>query len=265
MSYTEREQSDYAGKPLELYRFAMGGRLWLYTSADHEVAYGSDVYQPCYIKRGGFTKGGDARKSSIDIEMGPSNELALIFRTGWLPGLMVVTIYRHHYEDADFSVLWKGRVTGCKWAGSVATLTSESVFTLFQRAGLRRMYQIGCPHVLFGTACGLNADSWKVVATVAGVVGAELTLTGISAYAAGYFLGGLLQAGEDLRMITSHASGVISMVDAIAGMAIGDSITLLPGCDRSVATCKNTFANLDNFGGLPYLPTKNPFSGDALV
>lgn len=118
MSYTVREQSDYAGHPLELYRFAMGGRLWLYTSADHEVAYGEEVYQPCYIKRSGFTKGGDARKSSINVELGASSELALIFRTGWLPAMMVVTIYRHHYEDSDFSVLWKGRVTGCKWAGS---------------------------------------------------------------------------------------------------------------------------------------------------
>lgn len=265
MSYTAREQSANGGHPLELYRFAMGGRLWLYTSADHEVAYGVDVYQPCYIKRGGFTKGGDARKSSIDIELGASNELALIFRTGWLPALMVVTIYRHHYEDADFSVLWKGRVTGCKWAGSVATLTSDSVFTLFQRAGLRRMYQVGCPHVLFGTSCGLSAASWQVGGIVSGVVGAEVTLTGISAYADGYFLGGMVQAGNDLRMITGHTAGGIAMVDAIDGLAIGDSIILWPGCDRSMAACKDKFANLDNFGGLPFLPTKNPFSGDALV
>lgn len=265
MSYTDREQSAHAGHPLELYRFAMGSRLWLYTSADHEVAYGSDVYQPCYIKRGGFTKGGDARKSTIDIEVGVSNELALLFRTGWLSGVMVVTIYRHHYEDADFSVLWKGRVTGCKWAGSVATLTSESVFTLFQRPGLRRVYQIGCPHVLFGAACGSEATAWQVAATVTDVSGAVVEVSGIGAYGTGYFIGGMIQAGDELRMITAHAGAEITLVDAIDDLAALDTVTLWPGCGRTVAICRDRFANIENYGGLPYLPTKNPFSGDALV
>lgn len=265
MSYTAREQSDYSGHPLELYRFSMGSRLWLYTSADHEVAYGADVYQPCYIKRGGFTKGGDARKSTIEIEVGASNDLALVFRNGWLPSLLVVTIYRHHYEDADFSVLWKGRLTGCKWAGSVATLTSESVFTLFQRAGLRRMYQLGCPHILFGAACGLDETAWQVTATVADVTAQVVELTGISGYSDGYFVGGMVQAGDQLRLITAHADSAITLVDAVEDLAAGDTVTLWPGCDRSVTACKTKFSNLDNFGGLPFLPSKNPFSGDALV
>lgn len=265
MSYTAREQSDYSGHPLELYRFTMGDRLWLYTSADHEVAYGDESYQPGYIKRSGFTKGGDARKSSIEIEVSASNDLALVFRTGWLPALMVMTIYRHHYEDAEFSVLWKGRITGCKWAGSVATLTSESVFTLFQRAGLRRMYQVGCPHVLYGSACGLHEATWKVAATVDAVGGTEVTLTGIAGYGDGYFLGGIFKAGDELRLVTAHAGGVITLVDAMDGLVEGDTVTLWPGCGRTVNACKSKFNNLDNYGGLPFLPSKNPFSGDALV
>ena len=265
MSYTSREQSDYAGHPLELYRFAMGDRLWLYTSADHEVAYGEDVYQPCYIKRGGFTKGGDARKSTLEIEVGASNDVALLFRTGWLPSLLIVTIYRHHYEDSDFSVLWKGRVTSCKWAGSVASLASESVFTLFQRAGLRRVYQVGCPHVLFGAACGLAASDWAVAKIVTAVAAGQVSVGGLAGYGSGYFLGGMLKAGEELRMITAHAGSDLTLVDGIADLAVGSAVTLWPGCARTVNACLNKFANLDNYGGLPYLPTKNPFSGDALV
>jgi uncharacterized phage protein (TIGR02218 family) len=265
MSYTEREQSLSAGHPLELYRFSLGGEQWLFTSADHEVAYGADLYQPGFIKRGGFTKGGDTRKSTIEIEVAASNPVALLFRTGWLSTALIVTIFRHHYEDADFSVLWKGRVTGCKWAGSVATLTSDSVFTLLRRSGLRRVYQIGCPHVLFGAACGLNAAAWAVGSSAAAVVGTQVTVSGAAAYGSGYFTGGMLQAGNEYRMITAQSGDVVALVDVVAGLAAGAAVTLWPGCPRNLSVCGSRFNNVANFGGLPYLPAKNPFSGDALV
>lgn len=265
MSYVSREQSEYSGHPLELYRFAMGEQQWLFTSADHEVAYGADLYQPVYVRRGGFTRGGDARKSTIEIEVSAVNDVALLFRSGWLSGLLVVTIFRHHHGDSDFSVLWKGRVTGCKWVGSAATLTSDSVFTLFQRAGLRRVYQVGCPHILFGQACGLNASAWKYTNAVAAVNVNQVTMTGASGFSAGYFIGGMLKAGDEYRMIVGQSGDTLTLLDGVAGLVAGASVTAWPGCSRSTATCSGKFNNLDNYGGLPYLPSKNPFSGDALV
>lgn len=265
MSYTVRESSDYSGHPLELYRFSMGAQQWLFTSADHVVTYGEDDYQPIFIKRGGFNKGSDARKSTMDIEVAASNPLALLFRTGWLTGILVITIYRHHNEDSEFSVLWKGRITGCKWSGSVATLVSDSVFTLFQRAGLRRVYQVGCPHVLFGEACTLNAASWQIAETVTAVSDRQITAAGISAYGSGYFLGGMLQFGDELRLITSHTGDIVTLVDSIGGLVEGEAVTLWPGCAHTMHACLNKFNNIDNYGGLPFLPTKNPFGGDALV
>ncbi|QQG66368.1 phage BR0599 family protein [Desulfobulbus oligotrophicus] len=265
MSYTAREQSAYDGHPLELYRFALGGEQWLYTSADHEVAYGADLYQPAFIKRGGFTRGGDTRKSTIEIEVAAGNPVALLFRTGWLAATMVVTIFRHHHEDSEFSVLWKGRVTGCRWSGSMATLTSDSVFTLFRRAGLRRVYQIGCPHALYGPGCGLNANAWRVQSTISAVAGNQVTVAGAGAYPGGWFAGGMLLAGAEYRLITAHSGNIVILVDAVDSAVAGGPVSLWPGCDRAMATCNNRFGNLDNYGGLPFLPAKNPFSGDALV
>lgn len=265
MSYLSREQSAYDGHPLELYRFALGGEQWLFTSAAHEVAYGSDLYQPVFIKRGGFTKGGDTRKSTIEIEVAASNPVALLFRTGWLAATMIVTIFRHHHGDSEFSVLWKGRITGCRWSGSVATLTSDSVFTLFRRAGLRRVYQIGCPHALYDQGCRLDAASWQVDSTITTVSGNQLVIAGAGAYPDGYFVGGMLLAGAEYRLITAHSGTSITLVDAVPSALAGGAVSLWPGCDRSTSTCNSRFNNLDNYGGLPFLPKKNPFSGDALV
>jgi len=265
MSYIEREQSVYGGHPLELYRFALGGRLWLFTSADHEIANGREKYQPVFIRRGGFTKGGDARKSQMDIEIAASNELALLFRSGWLDSALVVTIFRHHYEDGEFSVLWKGRIVGCTWSGSVARLGSESVFTLFKRAGLRRVYQIGCPHLLYGPACRVHPDAWRFSAIASSVSGPGLRVGGAEGFAPGWFTGGMLQHGGERRMIVGHAGTDIRLIDGIEALAPGAAVELWPGCDRSVDTCRTKFGNIANYGGLPFLPAKNPFSGDALV
>jgi len=265
MSYTAREQSGYDGHPLLLFRFSLGESQWLYTSADHVVAMGEDEYQPIYIKGGRIVRCGDARKSTLEIEVAAQNPVALVFLPGWIGGLMLVTVYRHHYEDADFSVQWKGRVVSCKWAGSVATLSCDSAFTLFRRAGLRRNYQPGCPHVLFGPGCTVNADLHRVAATVTAVSGNALTIAELGAWAAGYFTGGMLRFGSDYRMITGHVGNAITTLDAVPNLVEGSAVELWPGCARDMATCHDKFNNLDNFGGLPFLPRKNPFSGDALV
>jgi hypothetical protein len=35
---------------------------------------------------------------------------------------------------------------------------------------------------------------------------------------------------------------------------VGDEFQLLPGCDRSLATCTNFFDNQSHFGGMPFIP-----------
>jgi len=42
-------------------------------------------------------------------------------------------------------------------------------------------------------------------------------------------------------------------------------VKIYPGCDRVRATCESKFDNLDNFGGFPWIPTKNPFGGSSIV
>ncbi|MGI6655267.1 MAG: phage BR0599 family protein [Desulfobulbus sp.] len=263
MSYVERERSDHGGHPLMLYRFSLGEAQWLYTSADHEVVMEADTYVPVFIQGGRIIRGGDPRRSTLEIEVAAQNAVARVFLPGWIGGLMLVTVYRHHYQDGDFFPVWKGRVTGCRWSGSTATLSCDSAFTLFRRAGLRRHYQPGCPHVVFGPGCGLDPAAYRVQTTVAAVSGNVVDLAG-AAPEDGYYTGGMLQFGVDRRLITRHTGARITTLDAVPGLAVGSAVMLLPGCARDPAACER-FGNIENFGGLPFLPSKNPFSGDALV
>ena len=261
MTYLSREQSVDSAQPIELYRFSLGTKQWLYTSGDAEVTFEGKKYQPLYIKRGAFTKTSDIRKSTIDIEVARDNAVSALFRTGWLSGAMLLTIYRHHYEDSDFVAIWKGRVTSCKWSGSTATLISDSIQTVFKRAGLRRVYQVGCPHVHFRQGCELDRADYLHAAEVTEANGAQLTITGASAKPANYFLGGMLEYNGEYQMIVAHSGGSITLLANIPGLVIGSEVSAWPGCDRTLTTCDGKYGNTINFGGLPFLPQKNPFEG----
>ena len=267
MTFEQREKSDFDSKPLELYRFSMGSSEWLYTSADHEIMVGEVGYSPIYISRGQFTRSGDVNKSSVDIEIVKDADVTLGFRSGWIPSIMTITISRFHYGDltSNSSVIWKGRITGCKWHGSVATLSSDSTFTLFKRLGLRRIFQLGCPHVLFGVQCGLNSASWVTSTTISSVTGANVVLSSSGGRPDGFFTGGVFTVDGKSMMVVSHSGTAIKLLDGIPEAVVSAPVTLTPGCPRTLSACNSLFNNEHNFGGLPFLPNDNPFTGDAIV
>jgi hypothetical protein len=51
---------------------------------------------------------------------------------------------------------------------------------------------------------------------------------------------------------------------AFDGIAVGQAVTLYPGCDHTTTTCDGKFSNLNNYGGFPHIPTKNPFGGSPI-
>ena len=264
MSYVNYEQSEHNGHPQEIYRFTLGDQSWLMTSADMEVAWLEDTYTPVYIRRSGFSVVGDARKSTLEIDVSAQNPVALLYRSGWLSGILVVTIFRRHYGDLDYALLWKGRVVAAKWSGSTALLSCDSDFSLFSRAGLRRRYQIGCPHVLYSAQCGVDKAAYRLDSAVASLQGNTITITGAGGQGDGYYLAGMLQVGEHFRLIVAHTGDIITLTDPVPEIVAGLAVTLWPGCDRTMNTCNLKFNNVLNYGGLPFTPLKNPFQ-DSLV
>ena len=127
------------------------------------------------------------------------------------------------------------------------------------------MFQVTCPHALYGPLCRVNENSYRVLGIVADMSNTTLQISAASGYASNYFKGGKLQCGDSMRMIIGHSGSLVTIVDGGSDIMVGSSVYLWPGCDRSMATCNSKFGNVANYGGLPFLPKKNPFSGDALV
>ena len=79
-------------------------------------------------------------------------------------------------------------------------------------------------------------------------------------YAQGYFTYGLVtwltgaNAGYsmDVRQFTP---GLVTLALPMSyPIAVGDTYTIVAGCDKTAATCKTRYGNLMNFRGEPFVP-----------
>jgi uncharacterized phage protein (TIGR02218 family) len=265
MSYTTVERSVAEGSPIELYHFAQGTRRWRYTSSQAAVEYLSETYSPLSLTRGAIEQANEIHRNGLEITLPRDCPLGTLFLAAPPEGIVSVTIYRRHLPDPEFITYWKGRVSAARFSGSVLQLKCEPIATSMKRVGLRARYQLLYRHVLYSASCGALRERFRVDGLVAGVSGTQVTVVAAAGQANGYFTAGMLSSPVGLRMITAHNGSSLTLVAPLMGLAVGDAVSLFAGCDHSMGQCASRFDNLDQFGGFPFIPVKNPFTGDAIV
>ncbi|MBH0113259.1 phage BR0599 family protein [Novosphingobium sp. YJ-S2-02] len=279
MSFDEAEISRNRGMPVELYLFQYGpdaAHHYAYTSAEEEVEFDNIVYVPTPMQRDGTKSSGTLDKSSESVRTGALSEAAELFRI-YPPSQEVALIIRQgHLNDPDeeFPVTWAGRVLSCKWEDSQVELTCESIATSMKRTGLRRHWQYGCPHALYrGNAeGGCHAD--KVRATVTGTVtavsGNTLSLAEgwNGAFPKEKFRAGTLEwtnaqgvseARTILRLDT--AADTFTLSGLARDIAVDGEVSVVLGCNHQMDDCADLHLVINDFGGDPWIPRKNPFVG----
>ncbi|HRK23560.1 MAG TPA: DUF2163 domain-containing protein [Beijerinckiaceae bacterium] len=126
-----------------------------------------------------------------------------------------------------------------------------------------RLYTQGCTADLGDAACGIDLAARAVTAAVTATDGRlNLTVAAIAATAASHFAGGRAElltganAGLTRAIQTHGAGGTLALWEPLPqSLAVGDSLRLTPGCDKSFATCGLKFVNAANFRGFPHIPT----------
>lgn len=266
-TYAELENSAYGGQPVELFRFVHGAIVLTYTTGDTVLVYNGETYSPLATGRDGdMTVSSEPNKTEVNVVLPIGNDVSQLFLTGFPEQVVSLTIFRWHYGADAPEIYWKGRVVSASWNVGQALLSCESIFTSIKRTGLRARYQRGCRHALYNHGCGLNMAVFGVAGTV-DAIGSSLKTVSVSAAAgldAGYFSAGMIQAKGVLRFVLLHSAANLTLASPIPGLAVGDAVTLYPGCDHSRTTCRNKFNNILNYGGFPWIPTDNPFSGSVV-
>ena len=268
MTYDARELSMQSGEPLEMYHFTIGSTEHRFTSAKSAITYDGNTYQPALIKRGSIDFTTEKGRNNLKLQTARDFAIADLFRVSPPSDVILLVVHRVHHGDSDGAVIWSGRVLNCEWSGSTASLNCEPVSSSLQRVGLRRLYQRQCPHVLYGSACGLNKNDHDLTITITDIDGLTLTTgTAIGSGAGeqfGDYAGGFAVFGTEKRFITGNPLYQIKLSSPFYDLEVGDSIVIYKGCDHTLNTCNTKFSNTDNYGGMPYIPTKNPFGGSLL-
>lgn len=263
MTYASVESSAHGGQPIELYRFYGSSRKWLYTSADVEVIYNTETYAPITLKRSAFKQTRELAKTNLDINTPRDTQFVADMIASPLIEIIQLTVYRMHRSDAEVLPWWKGRVSGVRFAGMEATITCEPLATALRRIGLKRPAQRLCPHPLYGFGCNLTEGVYAVTGSLVSHTGSTVTSGVFASHADGYWVGGMINFSGVKRFISAHVGDTITLTTPVPGLAQDAEFIVYPGCDHTPDTCDTRFSNSLNFGGAPWFPVKNPFTGDS--
>jgi uncharacterized phage protein (TIGR02218 family) len=130
-----------------------------------------------------------------------------------------------------------------------------------------RLYTATCGADLGDARCrvDLDAPAFKGTGHVAALAGtAVFSAAGLGGFADGWFTGGRLvftsgdNAGlaAEVKIHRADVGGVtLNLWQAMPQVvAIGDAFVVTAGCDKRFATCRDRFANAENFRGFPHIP-----------
>lgn len=285
MTFDAIERSRYKGRPINLFLVRYGetaSAYYAYTDCERPIWHQGIQYLPIAIARGKINVTGTMDKQTLEVRCTRNVQMAELFRVFPPSRVVNITIMQGHVSDpdAEFLVVWTGRVIGSQRTEKEVILNCEPVATSMKRVGLRRHYQYSCPHVLYGNQCRANKEAAKTTITINAISG-NILITPIAGWAATpalakKFLGGLMEwrssTGDiEVRSIIKvFADGSSFMVNgALRDLAVGDQADVFLGCNHAAkftpegalapeTDCHFLHANMQNFGGCPFIPRKNP-------
>lgn len=134
-----------------------------------------------------------------------------------------------------------------------------------------KTYTPACPKTFGGqeyAGCMKALGPLTVTGALSAVTSASIVRDGARGEAADYFAAGTLaftsgaNAGlKPLEIKRYEADGTIEMFEPFHYLpVIGDTYTLIPGCRKRLADCRDKWANVVNFGGFSNIPTASQYA-----
>lgn len=260
--------------PLELYLFRTGSaedaRI-AYTNTDRSITWDGVEYLPIPIKRGKIATQGNLDKSDLDLEMPTSSDLAELFRVGAPSFPVSLTIFQGDHGDTSgyfHRAIWTGRVMqvtrDLDGDMDVAKVSCRPWSQALKMGGLRRNYQLGCPHVLYGDQCMADKAAATVTLEATSANGLRIGLGADwhGMYQPSDYRNGLVEwegsRGTERRTITSTDGTGVNVRSGVTDLAAGDTVKVSLGCNHSLYQCDFLHSNIKNFGGQPWIPLENP-------
>lgn len=239
------------------------GEILGFTDLDRDVTIGALDY----IAASGFTASSVASKAdfavdNLDIEGILSSEQ--ITEPDILAGLYdyaEVEIFMVNYEDLSMGTIKLKR----GYMGEVRVSRGQFVAELRGLAQhlssrIGRVFLPTCDAVLGDARCGVTLASFEATVSITEAADRQTFRSVDVAVPPGYYTGGeaVFLTGDNagLRMEIKEQTtyDIVLALPMPRAIAIGDSVKLIAGCDKTRDTCKAKFDNLINFRGFADIP-----------
>lgn len=271
MTFEARELSAELGAPVLLVTFMLGPKVWRFVRADQDVTHAGEAYTAPAggIKPGRIQESAEVRKNDLTLTVARAFPIAELWRVAPPTETVAVTLTEIHQDETDDSTAWLGHVSNVSWDDQGQAILGLTPGAMAIRSnGLRRLWQRGCPHVLYGPMCLLAKADHQVAATLTAVSGTSVSAAAFATggkYAGGYLEWVDADGVTDRRFILTHTPGedTVTLLGTAAALVVGLEVQAFEGCDHTIARC-DELANTAHFGGIPYFLGKNPFDGNPV-
>lgn len=263
MTFDAQEKSVESASPIEFCTIAIGTELFrMHNSIEETITLGADVFYKTHVSRGHIATGQEYLTVELPGDHPFPARYAMI--APGQPATLTIQSY-HRGDTSDLRVLYKGVVRSVAFTqqGSKAAMSVIPISEAFDKTLPDRTFQAPCNNILFDDDCKISAGLWSYEEEVTAVEANTITVKNLgSSKGNGWADGGFVCYGVmDYRLILSQTEDVLTLVLPFYEPILGKNVTVYAGCDHSLTgDCQNKFNNTDNFGGFPYVPTKNIFA-----
>jgi hypothetical protein len=280
VSYNDYEASRVGANPVELFLFRYGEAaeaFRAYTNALAPITFNDVEYQPIPIDRDSQKISGalDSSSAEIEVRLPKSTDIGRLFAY-FPPSFMVrLTVFKGNVADPatpsswqtgeNFPVAFIGKVNEGSLDGEMRKLSCSPLGNSLKRPGLRRNYQLSCPHVLYGPRCLADKGAAMTTGAVAGIAGTTLSLDpgwmkpGVTP---SDYIGGVVEwngdSGTEYRAILAASENTVTLMGPTRYLTAGNTVSIYLGCPHSFSACSELHDNVQNYGGQPFIPIENP-------
>lgn len=235
-----------------------------FTDHDEDIVFDGVTYEA----KSGFTPTAISTNSDLatdDLDINGMLDSDSISEADIMAGIYdfaEIEIFQVNYNDLTQGALllrkgWMGEVniSNNKFSAELHGLTDR------YRQTIGELYSPSCRAILGDARCKVDLGPFTVTGTITAVTSNSVFEDNTRAEAAGYF-------GQGEITFTSGNNNGLSMEVKLFGLGgdiitvlpmpydvqIGDSYSMVAGCDKTFKTCKEKFDNAINFRGEPHVP-----------
>jgi hypothetical protein len=251
------------GRPRELYTFARADKMWRYSSAGSPITVAATglTYVAAVITRSRIERGTDPGQIAVTVRVARTTPLVdALKEIRTFP--MVLGIHRHQPDNvaAVPVLLAYGDVCGVKFTGGWAEIQIAGGERLFSQPFPSKVIERQCQWATYSGACGVDESAFSFATTILSIERSKILVTSVSGAADHYYdLGQLALAGNERVYVAKQIGNEFHIFGALpTGVGVGDAVTLIAGDDKTLATCRDKFNNVDRFLGFDLLPLDDP-------